>query len=597
MKTRAVRWPAGDASCGELLFDGNCRFCAWWIRYWVRLAGDRVRFRACQDALPDYPDLDLSACRERIHFRGRDGTRATGAEAAFRLLAAAGLPLWLWCYRWLPAYRAVSEAAYRFVSCRRATAARVSQALWGAERYPASYDRALTLFVRLLGAIYCCAFISLALQVTGLLGSGGILPATDYLDAARAALGEAAAWRVPTLFWYAPDDRVLVGACVAGAVAGALVIVGVARVASLLVCFVLYLSLFSVGQVFMHFQWDLLLLECGFLALFHRLSPRLTAIGYRLLLFRFMLLSGSVKLLSGDPSWQTLAALDFHYETQPLPSPLAWYFHQLPAWVDHLCVALTLAIELLLPFLIFAPRRPRMLAAAGFIVLETVIALAGNYNFFNLLTLALVIMLFDDAQFGVRRYRKRPLPGAARLLVVPVTALVLFLNAYYLARPFVDVMPAWSTRLAQHLAPFAIVNGYGLFAVMTTTRPEIDIQGSRDGRQWQSYVLRYKPGAVDRQPPWNVPHQPRLDWQLWFAALGSADRNPWFTRLLERLLHGRREVTQLFAETPFAAAPPRYVRALLWTYRFTTPAERRRSGAWWVREAAGLYYPAVQLSR
>lgn len=583
----------------ELLYDGECGFCVWWVRYWQRLTGSAVAFTAWQDALGRYPQIEAHHARGAIQFIDRDGTISTGAAAAFSVLAVAGAPLWLWLYRHSRAFAAVSEKAYRGVARRREYAATIARALWGAERYPATYATAGQVFLRLLGLAYGAAFVSFGLQVEGLAGVNGILPAERYFAAFGDYYGATAWLRLPSLFWFNAGNPALVAACVVGACAAALVVV-VPRHArlSLLICFALYLSLFAAGQDFMHFQWDLLLLEAGFLALFLPSQQPLVAFLFRVLLFKFMLLSGLVKLLSGDPSWAALSALDVHFETQPLPTPLAWYAHHLPAWIKHAGVAATLVIELALPPLVFFARRPRMLAAAGFIGLELLIALTGNYNFFNFLTLALVVFLFDDAQLG--RFRSainKSSPRRAYALLTRIVCIVLLLlNAEILLRQvWPQTVPAWTQTAVGWIQPWRICNSYGLFANMTTTRPEIEIEASRDGREWLPYRFRHKPGDPAVAAGWLVPHQPRLDWQMWFAALSDASRTSWFANLLYRLLQAEPDVLALFGSAPLGAERPHLVRARLYVYRFSSPAERSATGELWQRRSAGLYYPAVAL--
>ena len=316
-----------------LLYDSGCDFCAWWVRYWQRLSGDRVSYRSYQEALADFPGLSAAECRQAVQLIEPDGQRTRAAAACFGVLAYAGKPLWRALYLRSSVFVRVSEFCYRHIAARREAAAGVGRALWGRERYPASYERASQLFIKIIGLIFCCAFVSLAVQIEGLLGSSGILPARQFMHAAEAALSNSAWLHFPSLFWFAASDEALVGACLLGAAAGLFATLGARPAASLAVCYVLYLSVFSIGQDFMSFQWDLLLLESGFLAIF--LNPRrpVVAFLFRVLLFRFMFLSGCVKLLSGDPTWATLAALDYHYETQPLPTPLAWYAHLLPSVV------------------------------------------------------------------------------------------------------------------------------------------------------------------------------------------------------------------------------------------------------------------------
>jgi hypothetical protein len=318
-----------------------------------------------------------------------------------------------------------------------------------------------------------------------------------------------------------------------------------------------------------------------------------------------MFLSGVVKLSSGDPSWRHFTALPVHYETQPLPTPLAWYMYQLPAWFHRCSVGFVFFVELIVPFLIFAPRRIRFFAAGAIIVLQVLILLTGNYAFFNVLTMSFCLFLVDDAFFRrvLAKFVTRPVFSAttyessrvwARAVCGTVAALALFVGCFQIARTF-GVRWSVADAVIRSVSPFQIINSYGLFAVMTTTRPEIVIEGSNDGVNWLPYEFQYKPGEVNRRPAWVAPHQPRLDWQMWFAALGDYQSDPWIVRFMARLLQGSPEVLRLLGRNPFADGPPRYVRAQLYQYSFTTPAEKRSTGAWWKRELKGVYVPAVSL--
>ena len=584
----------------ELLYDGECGFCAYWVRYWQRLTGDKVRYCPYQDALGSYPDLSAAQCRRAVQLLEPDGRHSAGAEASFRVLAYGGCGVYAAAHhgsRWVAS---ASEAAYRFVSRRRESAGRVARALWGPERHPARYDLASALFIRAIAVVYVAAFASLATQITGLIGADGIAPAAHFFVAVQEAIPHGAWFKAPSLFWMAHSDTVLVWACWAGVAAALIVAAGYLQTTLLIACYALYLSLYTAGQVFMTFQWDILLLEAGFLAIFLPVRSAVVPWLFRLMLFRFMFLSGCVKLLSGDPSWAALSALDFHYETQPLPTPVAWYVHQLPDWFHRLCVAGTFVVELAFPFLIFAPRRPRMLAFYGFLALEVLIFVTGNYNFFNFLTIALCVFLIDDQQF--QRFRRWPVRGteglstAARAVIGVLATVLIAHNAFYLVRPFArEAMPEFMTTIIRPFVPFHITNGYGLFAVMTTKRPEIIVQGSNNGRAWIAYEFHYKPGDLSAAPRWNIPHQPRLDWQMWFAALSSANRQPWFGNFLVRLLRNAPEVTNLLRHNPFCEAAPKYIRAVLYDYRFSSIEERKASGRVWQRQALGLYHPAVKL--
>jgi hypothetical protein len=316
---------------------------------------------------------------------------------------------------------------------------------------------------------------------------------------------------------------------------------------------------------------------------------------YRWLLFRLMFSSGVVKLTSGDPTWRNLTALSYHYHTQPLPSPVAWYADKLPLGFQKASTLMTFAIELLVPFLIFLPRRARHLAAVGIIGLQLLIMLTGNYAFFNILTIALCVFLFDDADLSRLKLRARRMSAPPRRLMTAVTVLIIVLSLLQLSASLLNWLPGPAAPLLRLAQPFGIVNSYGLFAVMTTTRPEIVVQGSNDGQTWRDYEFRWKPGKLTRRPMWVAPYQPRLDWQMWFAALGSYQNNPWFINFMVRLLRGSPEVVALLREAPFPDRPPKYVRAELFEYGFTDAVTRSRTGAWWERQPRGLYLPPITL--
>jgi hypothetical protein len=311
-----------------------------------------------------------------------------------------------------------------------------------------------------------------------------------------------------------------------------------------------------------------------------------------------MFSSGVVKLSSGDPAWRHLTALDFHYWTQPLPNVLSWFAAQAPEWFQKVSCAAMFGIEVGLPFLIFLPRRPRLLAAGGLLGLQILIELTGNYGFFNVLTAALVLLLVDDVVWPRRlreaaranapvRWPARILPALAAAYMV--LSLVPLAGAFRALPPVLEPV-AW---IYGHVAPFRSINGYGLFAVMTTERPEIRLQGSLDGVTWKDYAFRFKPGPLDRPPPFAGPYMPRLDWQMWFAAMQDASATSWMGPFVLRLLEARPEVLALLGRDPFEGKPPRYVRGQLDAYRFTTFAERRASGDWWRREPRGIYFGAV----
>jgi hypothetical protein len=292
-----------------------------------------------------------------------------------------------------------------------------------------------------------------------------------------------------------------------------------------------------------------------------------------------------VKLASGDPTWRNLTALSYHYETQPLPTPIAWYAHQLPMLVQKISTLGVFVVELIVPFLFFAPRRFRIVGAWMTIALQLMIAVTGNYTFFNFLTMLLCVFLLD---IKVERS-----PWNARFVAV-VLILVGVIQLFTTFGSRITFPEPFST-MEFRAETFRLVNHYGLFANMTTSRPEIVIEGSDDGRQWKAYEFKYKPGDVTRGLRWVAPYQPRLDWQMWFAALSNFQENPWFSQLMLRLLEGRREVTSLLAVNPFPDKPPRLIRAVTYDYHFTDWTTRRKTGALWTRTLLGDYFPVVSL--
>ena len=571
-----------------LVYDGRCGFCKLWIDYWRQLTGERVRYE---------PSESLGTSVE-LHLP--DGEVLTGAHAVYTTLHEAPGKAWLErAYYDVPGFGSASELAYRIIAAHRSAAWQASVLLFGRRIAPRTYNQVSWVFEKILAAIYIIAFWSFAVQARGLVGHRGILPLDRFLHAMQAEFGSSALWMAPTVWWINSSDRALLLVPLAGIAAACLVLSGVARRASLAAAFVLYLSICTGGQDFYSFQWDLLLLEAGFLAIF--LGPTPIVWLYRWLVFRLMFSSGAVKLLSGDPTWRNLTALSYHYHTQPLPTPLAWYADKLPMLAQKASTAMTFVIELGVPFLVFGPRRVRHFAACGLIGLQLLIFLTGNYAFFNILTIALCLFLFDDddlaklaparfrAWFAARRMGTLPRPP-----LVSAITLVLVLSFFQLWTTFAGRVPEIGEPLLRVAEPFGIVNRYGLFADMTTSRPEIIVQGSMDGQTWTEYQFRYKAGPLTRAPGWVAPYQPRLDWQMWFAALGGYQTNPWFVNFMFRLLQGSPDVLRLLETAP-PGPPPRFVRALLFDYSFTSWTTRQKTGDWWKRASRGDYLPPISL--
>jgi predicted DCC family thiol-disulfide oxidoreductase YuxK len=642
-----------------LIFDGNCHFCRRWIERWRELTAGAVEYAPSQEVAERFPEIPREAFEGAVQFIETDGTVFSAAEAVFRSLGQKRSRRWMiWCYEHVPGFAAITEVAYRLVARNRQTASFCTRLLWGPDVRQPTYFESRRWFLRSLGCVYLIAFLSLWTQVDGLIGANGILPIAEYLPAAREQIGGNAPFLLPTLCWFNASDAFLHFLCGAGAIISILLMAGFLPVVSLVLLFVLYLSLAIAGQTFLSFQWDILLLEVGFLAIFFapvrwrlgggRDAP-VSRVGHfllKLLLFKLMVMSGVVKLTSGDNSWgwvdhsfhwSALTALDYHYWSQPLPTIFSWWADKHPEWFKQFSVAFCLFVEISVPIFIWAPRRLRLIACGLLIFLQIAIAITGNYCFFNLLTIALCLLLIDDAFWSRKRSSigrdepalsevervepSHPAPPTATLgsthstslsagssrptvwanvrRIVTVSALLVLLpiNAMLIYSAFKPRAP-WPRSietLYSYIAPFRIVNGYGLFRVMTKSRPEIIIEGSADGIEWLPYEFKWKPGDVTQPPHWVAPHQPRLDWQMWFAALGTYRQNPWFVRLTKQLLTNNPDVTHLLACNPFPNKPPLFVRSTLFDYHFTTSAERSLSGAWWKREERGEYLAALSL--
>ena len=585
-----------------LIFDGDCTFCRTWIDFWKQLTGDHIAYAPYQEVAAQFPQIPLENFKSAVQLVLPGGDVLSAAHAVFRFLAVIHKYAWmLWAYQHIPGFARISEWLYSLVAAHRSFFYRVTVLFWGKHPEPASYEITTRWFLRCLGALYLIAFLSLGVQITGLVGSRGMLPGARFLAAVESGYGAVPWLRIPTIFWLGVSDVSLRLACVSGAIAAVMILMGIARRAALVTAFVLYLSLVSIGQSFLSFQWDFLLLEAGFLAIFLLpVFPRIWL--FRWLLFRLMFLSGTAKLLSHDPTWRNLTALEFHYQTQPLPTVFGWYFHQLPIGYQKASVVFLFFIELVVPFLMFAPRRVRLFAGAMTVALQALIFLTGNYAFFNLLTVALCFSLCDDAllrRFGRPKPARQRAPST-RLQRAVTAGLFLFImpaSGFELMEIFSGSVPRPAAAALNWIAPFGVVNTYGLFAVMSTSRPEIIVEGSNDGQTWLEYGFRYKPGDLKRAPVWVQPHQPRLDWQMWFAALNGYQSQPWFVNFMVRLLEGSPDVLTLLAVNPFPSSPPRFVRARLYDYQFTTLAERRATGNWWRREPQGEYFPLVSLKR
>lgn len=455
-----------------------------------------------------------------------------------------------------------------------------------------------------VAVVYLLAFVAAAAQFRALIGEHGIQPVPRFLA------GQSF-WRTPSLFHLRYSDRLFSAASWFGAALSAAVVAGAADAVPLwaamlmwLALWVLYLSIVNVGQTWYAFGWESLLLETGFLMIFLGndavAPPLLTLWMARLLLFRVEFGAGLIKM-RGDPCWRDLTCLYYHHETQPMPGPLSWFFHHLPKPLHRIEVAGNHFSQLIVPFGLFAPQPVASVAAAIVVVTQLWLVASGNFAWLNWVTILLACSVIDDssvsALFGIPAH---PAFSAAPLwfvtLVVAIAAAVLFMS-YWPVRN----MLSSRQRMNMSFNSFHLVNTYGAFGSIGRVRHEVVIEGTEDARLtdqtvWKEYEFKGKPGAVGRLPRQWAPYHLRLDWLMWFAAISPAYAQPWLTPFLQRLLRNDRPTLRLLRHNPFPDSPPRYVRALLYEYRFTTPAELRRERAWWHRTLVGGYVRPMALA-
>jgi lipase maturation factor 1 len=504
---------------------------------------------------------------------------------------------------------------------------------------PAQAPRRLAarwLFLRALGAIFFSAFYSLLRQARGLIGPDGLLPARDYLEAIRQVEGASRFWYAPTLLWLKSDSRSLLLLAWVGLIASTLLILNFWPRGMIFACLVAYLSFISALQAFSSYQSDGMLLSAGFISLFfappgvwpkwgERHPPSRASLFLLLVVwFTIYFESGVAKIVSGDPEWRNLSAMDDYYQNGPLPTWIAWYAQHLPHWFHAGTAAFTLALELILVWTALLPRRFRIVLFWLVTPLQIGIILTSNYAFLNYLVLVLGILLLDDKYLAALLPPKLREPGSREPKLgtggptppKPSTAgrhwgtvrsalstLGLWTAAFFLTWVFYSIaaqmlwmiVPRFPlpTSPVSGLEPFRIANQYGLFAVMTRGRYEIEFQGSDDGKTWTPYPFRYKPQDPREAPGIFAPYQPRFDWNLWFASLDNWQQNRFVIYAEERLLTGSPAVMELFAGNPFPGAPPRQVRTVVWQYWFSDRAEKSQ-GLWWRRELIGLYAPALE---
>jgi lipase maturation factor 1 len=491
------------------------------------------------------------------------------------------------------------------------------------------------IFLRALGLIYYSAFFSLVFQIRGLIGPHGILPAKEYLTALVEQFGRVSYWYAPTLLWISSDAHVLTGICWVGMIASLLLVLNLWPRGMLAICFVCFLSFVSAAQDFSGYQSDGMLLEAGFISLFFaprglrprwgEASPSSRASWFLLVweCFRIYFESGVAKIMGGDPEWRNFTALDEYYQNGPLPTWIGWYMQHWPHWFHAATAFGTLALELVLAWMMFLPRRIRIVCFFIVTPWQMGIILSANYTFLNYLVLALGFLLLDDQfllRFSRGRWKSRFLEikqtqpaapenserdwrqtvrvqlNAFKLAIAAVMVTWIFyttaVEMVWMVRPL--PLPSLLLTPVSAFEPFRIANRYGLFARMTRGRYELEFQGSEDGQTWLVYPFRFKPQDPSKPPGIYAPYQPRFDWNLWFASLSTWRQEPIVVHAEQNLLRGDVDVLLLFGGNPFPHAPPRQVRVVAWQYWFTTPEERRSQGMWWRREQLGLYAPTLE---
>ncbi len=455
------------------------------------------------------------------------------------------------------------------------------------------YWLARLLFQRGLALIYLVAFLVAVNQFLPLLGARGLLPVTRFLAAVPFR-------DAPSLFHLHYSDRFFTAVAWSGVTLAAIALLGLPDAwplpLTMLLWFTLwtlYLSIVNVGQTFYAFGWETLLLEAGFLAIFLGNASTAPAaplvILIRWLLFRVEFGAGLIKM-RGDPCWRDLTCLYYHHETQPMPNPLSWYFHHLPKPLHRAEVLGNHFAQLVVPFFLFAPQPVASIAGATIVVTQSWLVLSGNFSWLNVITIVLAFAAFSDGP-------RVPLETVAWYdgLVVAVTVLILFLSV----RPARNLLSP-SQLMNYSFEPLHLVNTYGAFGSVTKVRYEVVIEGTDDvtptrATEWREYEFKGKPGDLRRRPPQFAPYHLRLDWLMWFAAMSSPAYHEWFVPLVAKLLQNDRATLRLLKRNPFPDRAPRFVRALLYRYRFTTPRERRQTGAWWSRSLVGDYLRPMAL--
>lgn len=467
--------------------------------------------------------------------------------------------------------------------------------MWNSE----SYTIAAYLLPRFLGLIYFFAIGALLLQIKGLLGRNGILPISTFLSQFQSLTLTEKWFYIPSLFWLNTSDTNLRLTLVIGLFTSIALLLGFFPSLCLAVLFIVYLSIVTTGQEFLSFGWESFLLEITFYTFFVSLTTipnPMIWLCINLLLFRFFIQAGAVKLQSHDFCWRDLTALSYHYESQPLPNMWAWFIHRWPLSFHKLSTFFMFIVELILPFGLFFNDFVRAIVGLNLIGLQVLIWMTGNLSFLNHLTIVFCVIAFSNQYLSI--WVNPPVTSQTSWFLNDLLSCIglafIILQLVRLWNHFVPQKKQLETLL-RLVSFFHLVNRYGLFAIMTKERHEIVIEGSEDGKVWQEYLCKYKPSEITRRPRRISPFQPRLDWQMWFLPFDNFESASWFHQFLYHLLIGTPEVLRLLRHNPFPHAPPKFIRALIYDYKFSTSQQRIEKGWWWQRKLLGSFSPTLRL--
>ena len=486
-----------------------------------------------------------------------------------------------------------------------------------AQRVRPTYWLTRFVILRLLGFNYAIAFLVAIHQILPLIGSKGLLPVGMYVKRLSHAYGSdlAVFMRQPSLFWFWHSDTALLTVAWIGFVLSCVVTAGFANALVLVVLWFLYLSIVNVGQEWYGYGWEIQLTETGFLAIFlcplidmrpfpKRPPPYPIIVLFRWLTFRIMLGAGLIKI-RGDEIWRKGTALYYHFETQPIPGPLSRWFHFLPnkalqmgVWFNHLA-------ELVAPWFVFWPRLARHIAGSVIVVFQISIIISGNLSFLNWLTIIAALACFDDG-FWARLLPRRLVQKSQEAAALaeesrPMTTIawvITTLIGWLSIRPVANMLSPRQI-MNRSFDPLNLVNTYGAFGTVGKERWNVVFEGTLDAdtsdrADWKPYIYKGLPVALDQRPPQIAPYQLRLDWQMWFASMSSANDYPWTLHLVWKLLHNDPGAVRLFAHNPFPGQPPRYIRAVLYRYTFAEPGNPQ--GLWWRRERVYLWLPPLSVN-